>query len=341
MSNPSQSRPYQGYPYSEPAFIVAPSISADEANRWQHLPRRPVKPMQPGSSSSKDTLTVTKNGEKTEERPVIYINIPEDEGTASASAEERQIEIAAISEPAQISRQKEDEPVVYIDIPETTNARPAEGASRSHFVEETIFYDPFENRRIDVNKSDRSGGEGDSTPDSPASLRLPTYTVESISQDRQSPHSSIPPLMSKEAYIYAQQPPVDDGLRLSPLPVSSPSEYPDSPPAYTEVDERRQTELPRTQVVVSESAVVARENANRKLILCPYCGRRVLTLVVRESGILTHVLGTIFLFACFPLTICIYCTDWCKYRNHYCPQCNNLIAYEVPILCQDMVYNKV
>lgn len=34
---------YQGYPYVDPPVTDVPSISADDAARWQHLPRRQIE----------------------------------------------------------------------------------------------------------------------------------------------------------------------------------------------------------------------------------------------------------------------------------------------------------
>ncbi|CAG4969196.1 unnamed protein product [Colias eurytheme] len=201
----------------------------------------------------------------------------------------------------------------------------AQGQNNQSYVEDTIFYDPFDDRRIDVAK------EG---PRRPNQLTLTSTSVRyqpSVHTNRQSPvYSSLP-------RINPVQTPPDDGFRLTPLPVA---DTPDPPPAYTEIDTRQERLAPPVPCNPGYHLPQPHGDQDRKLITCPFCRVRVYTLVVRESGAITHVMAVILFFFCLLFVFCIYCMDWCKYKNHYCPNCNNLIGYEIPFLCTDMVYSK-
>ncbi|XP_013144535.1 PREDICTED: uncharacterized protein LOC106108014 isoform X3 [Papilio polytes] len=328
----TQNRPYQGYPYVNPVVIDVPSIDPTTAGRWTNLPRRPIGGLndRPGTSSD--------------------VNEVRAEADTKDSSESN-------------SNGPEDNPVVYIDVPESgassvlespTNRNETEGS----FVQDTILYDPFKNRRIELrvtgDESDdensrqptsSSRGEQSSRPQPPNTLQISSpgsssgYTSSPTFGSSTNPN--LPGLMSKEAGYYGRQTP-DDMFPLGPIPVS---EFPEPPPAYTEFDRVNQTESvtettpPRTEVVTIDNRTTVRPGSDRKLLQCPHCNQRVHSLVVREVGAFTHILAIIFSLLCLiPIVILIYCTDSCKYKNHYCPNCNQLIGYEIPILCQQMAF---
>ncbi|XP_045541251.1 uncharacterized protein LOC106710419 isoform X2 [Papilio machaon] len=327
----TQNRPYQGYPYVNPVVIDVPSIDPTTAGRWTNLPRRPIGGVieRPGTSR--------------------------DNGVNEIRAEE----VVKDSSESDVNRTEEN-PVVYIDVPESGESSVIESSNRNEqreesFVQETILYDPFKDRRIELrvtgDESDEepsrypSSGEQTSRPVPPNTLNVASpgsssgYTTSPTFGTSTNPN--LPGLMSKEAGYYGRQTP-DDMFPLGPIPVS---EFPEPPPAYTEIDRVNQTDRvneptpPRTEVITTDSTTTIRPGSDRKLLQCPHCNQRVHSLVVREVGAFTHVLAMIFLFLCLiPIVILIYCMDCCKYKNHYCPNCNQLIGYEIPILCQQMAF---
>ncbi|GBP23409.1 hypothetical protein EVAR_22268_1 [Eumeta japonica] len=303
-STNTNGRPYQGYPYTTPIVIDAPSVGPGAGDRWRNLPRRPAD---------------------------LAIGRP-NAGESSRSAEETGAQAARST-----------------------------GSLTPDFVADTILYDPFEDRRIDVQKSTTSGSDfqsielsnlsrSPSTPASPPFVTVsspagepsssrpgPSATSDAGSRDRP------PPMLSKEAYVYNRQTPQEDGFRLSPLPVS---DFPDPPPAYTEIDrvvtvQPTAQAPPRTEVVTQQTGLPPAAGVldpSRKFLICQHCGNRVHTLVIKESGAATHILAWSCMLLCmFPVTALVYCTNACKYKNHYCPACNRLIGYEVPMLCQPLV----
>ncbi|CAH2222793.1 jg24550, partial [Pararge aegeria aegeria] len=202
---------------------------------------------------------------------------------------------------------------------------------------ETIFYDPFEDRRINVVQSSQATSPGSRT-DGTSSVSSPSTQAGSSSFNATTPSHSVPPYMTKESNIYSSSQAIDDRFP-STTPVQ---EFPEPPPAYTEIDRPPvQPPPPRTEVIVPETPnTTGLASPDRKLLLCQFCDQRVYTLAIKENGALTHVLAGFFIIAFAPLTLVVYCTDYFKYRNHYCPNCNRLVGYEVPIVCQDMVYSK-
>ncbi|XP_073966336.1 uncharacterized protein [Choristoneura fumiferana] len=352
---------YQGYPYTNPHVHDAPSIDAATANRWAHLPRKPLE---------------ARNN-------VIYVDMPE-EGSSQVT---RPMPGASQSRgPPDKKTDIDDNPVIYIDVPESgcsDVAAPVEPEAEPAYVQETIFYNPFENRRIDQEKdadSMRSSdsdsvGSGTPRPLRPAPGRpTPPNTLNLTSPGSSSGYGStyttpgLPASMSKEAYVYRQQSP--DDFPLSPIPIS---EFPQPPPAYTEIESPRvgspvqsgvlpvtvpvsvppAQEPPRTVVItpgttdgayrqrIDEPSPIGLPNPFRKVVYCHHCGLRVHTLVIRQTGTATHVVAlTALCVGLIPITILVYCTDTCKNKNHYCPNCNKMIGYEVPILCQNMTFTK-
>ncbi|XP_032528269.2 uncharacterized protein LOC116778383 [Danaus plexippus] len=299
---------YQGYPYRNPIATEVQTIDQETETKWTNLPRRNItERIRENTNRSTNSRTVqairpnSLNLAQTNQNPSeVYIELP-------------------------------------IARPDERNESAGNLEDSSRFVEETILYDPFEDRRINIQRPENLNSQQNNTPESP--LFHPEARPGaggSRSDLSQVVTSSRPPIMSKETFVYGARTP--DDFPLSPIPVS---EFPEPPPAYTEVYTPQESQPPRTVVIVPDQQTpVGIASNDRKLLSCAHCGLRVHTLAVRENGVVTHMLAILFFFIFAPLTLLIYCTDFCKYRNHYCPNCNQLIGYEVPILCQDMVYNK-
>ncbi|XP_069364249.1 uncharacterized protein [Maniola hyperantus] len=332
---PSRGTVYQGYPYINPIVIDAPSLDAETAARWTNLPRNPLIPKRPrnnpdvtidvtGASSAGDR---TNNSNADSEASINQTNTQDNKPDLDIELDQR----------------------VYIDFPTNElgecvdsdrreenrreNSRTDEASS--NFVEDTIFYDPFEDRRINVGQSPATSPKNGTI--GPYGIPSPSTQAGSSSLDAQSPSSRVrvPPFMTKESTIYGSQ--STDDRFASSVPEQN---FPEPPPAYTEID-RTPVQPPRTEVIVPDRAnPTVLTNPDRKLIRCPFCSVNVYTLAIKENGILTHVLAVFFILLFVPLVLVVYCTDYFKYRNHYCPNCNQLVGYEVPMLCQDMVYSK-
>ncbi|XP_063544825.1 uncharacterized protein LOC134752995 [Cydia strobilella] len=366
-------RPYQGYPYANPQVIDAPSIDAATASRWNNLPRRPLHPPQPKNVDFPDCSQKV-SGKKhpdAEPDPVIYIDVPESSGSDVASpASSRNRKSESHSEPDPViyidvpessgsyvagpasSRNRKSEsdsepdPVIYIDVPDGEGsdvAGPARLEPEPEYVQETIFYDPFENRRIDRQKpsdTDTASGAGPSRPTPPNTL-----DVRGLSD------SSGYGGSTKEASIYGC-----DDFSLSPLPVG---QYPDLPPAYSEIDTPHTTHTPQTPpestptppepprtVVITQGnynrppveSSIGLPSPDRKVVYCQHCSQRVHTLVIREIGPITHWIACFLFIFLMPFVVFVYCTNWFTYKNHYCPNCNKKIGYEMPAMCIRMTY---
>ncbi|KAG6438703.1 hypothetical protein O3G_MSEX000159, partial [Manduca sexta] len=130
------------------------------------------------------------------------------------------------------------------------------------------------------------------------------------------------------------------------LPISG---FPEPPPAYTEYDMRNPTptptvvgqptpQPPRTQVIVP-GPPVGIPNLDRKYLICHHCGMQVHTLVVKEVGMITHLCALFCLLICMlPIVVMIYYMDCLKNRNHFCPNCYKVIAYELPMNAKKVMY---
>ncbi|KPJ15426.1 hypothetical protein RR48_00918 [Papilio machaon] len=236
---------------TEPDLHVThvPSIDPTTAGRWTNLPRRPIGGVieRPGTSR--------------------------DNGVNEIRAEE----VVKDSSESDVNRTEEN-PVVYIDVPESGESSVVESQSNRNeqreesFVQDTILYDPFKDRRIELrvtgDESDEepsrypSRGEQTSRPVPPNTLNVASpgsssgYTTSPTFGTSTNPN--LPGLMSKEAGYYGRQTP-DDMFPLGPIPVS---EFPDPPPAYTEIDRVNQTDRvneptpPRTEVITTETSKV-------------------------------------------------------------------------------------
>ncbi|XP_063630788.1 uncharacterized protein LOC134802125 [Cydia splendana] len=378
-------RPYQGYPYANPHVIDAPSIDATTASRWNNLPRRPLQPPQTRNEGSQRSKVFGKKEPDAEPDPVIYIDVPESSGSDVAGPASRRnrksesdtepdpviyIDVpessgSDVAGPASSRNRKsesdsEPDPVIYIDVPDEEGsdvAGPARPEPEPEYVQETIFYDPFENRRIDRHKSsdtDTASGAGPSRPTPPNSLDL--RGPSGSSGYGGSTFTPTPEFLSNPS-SYGR-----DEFSLSPLPVGK---YPDLPPAYSEFDtpHTRQTpqtpqttpqtppestpsssEPPRTVVITpglnynrpTVESSIGLPSPDRKVVYCPHCFQRVHTLVIREIGPITHWIACFMLLFFFPFVVFVYCTNWFTYKNHYCPNCNKKIGYEMPAMCIGM-----
>ncbi|CAG4999940.1 unnamed protein product [Parnassius apollo] len=335
----TQNRPYQGYPYVNPIVIDVPSLDSATAARWANLPRRPI-----GTPVHKNT-----------ERPGI--------SKATDSSDDNKINRDATSSgPSRTNRDREeDNPVVYIDVPESSASSviesPRDTSERDEetFVQETILYDPIKNRRIELREANENDDyripaygerfEPSPRPAPSSILQIPSPGGSSGYQSTPSrtiPNSNLPAFMSKEAELYGRPLTPDDGFSLTPIPVR---DFPEPPPAYTEIDRVTQpntdhtTPPPRTEVITSGPNPIYHAGSDSKHIRCQHCGQMVHSIVMREAGVFTHILAFIFAISCLiPVVMLIYCTDGCKYKNHYCPNCRQQIGYEIPILCQEMAY---
>ncbi|XP_018566761.1 lipopolysaccharide-induced tumor necrosis factor-alpha factor homolog [Anoplophora glabripennis] len=64
----------------------------------------------------------------------------------------------------------------------------------------------------------------------------------------------------------------------------------------------------------------------RSRITCPSCHAQVTTDVVLENNTNTHLFAVLLCLICFPCVFIPYCTDSCKSKNHYCPNCHAYIG---------------
>ncbi|XP_053622598.1 uncharacterized protein LOC128682102 isoform X2 [Plodia interpunctella] len=335
---------YQGYPYVNlPAFGV-PTIDSQTASRYANLPRRPL-----GTAVRvKEEGNTTRNNQDTkspdsDEEPVLYIDMPGDGESdiyvrADSSLNQEQ-EIPITTQP----RKQEDEEVVYIDLPECSGSgvsdrRPEDGPP-TNILQDTIFYDQFKNRRIDVIQQSPQSGDYSSS----ASPRERPTTLNLWSPDS-------PPMITRPGYPQNvdRLRSIPEDFRLSPLPVT---DYPDPPPAYTEIDfgtvDRPSSVGPIVQTTNSEASVspehpsrtrvIVHQNggvtSNRKVLVCNICRVTVNSLVVRQVTYETHLVALFcFSIAMIPIVPLIYCCDICKSDVHYCPICNNKINKEFKFL---------
>ncbi|XP_063391741.1 uncharacterized protein LOC134677239 [Cydia fagiglandana] len=359
-------RPYQGYPY----VTDAPSVDAPTASRWNNLPRRPLQPPLTRDEGSQVSRVSGRKDPDAEPDPVIYIDVPESSGSDVAGP--------ASSWNRKSESDSEPDPVIYIDVPDEEGSDVAGPArpepepeyvqatpgilntvyypifNKSSLTQETIFYDPFENRRINRHKSsdtDTASGAGPSRPTPPNSLDL---RGPSGSSGGASTFTPTPEFLSNPS-SYGR-----DEFSLTPLPVG---QYPDLPPAYSEFATPHTTQTPQTTQTPPESTpsppepprtVVITPGLNynrppvessiglpspvRKVVYCQHCFQRVHTLVIREIGPITHWIACFMFIFFFPFVVFVYCTKWFMYKNHYCPNCNKKIGYEMPAMCVGMTY---
>ncbi|XP_063836356.1 uncharacterized protein LOC135085494 [Ostrinia nubilalis] len=332
----SSDRPYHGFPYLNSVVNDVPTIDAETSARWNKLPRRADVlsggETQPGGSDGSGQ-TNTVEGEETPE--------PTTE------------ELAKVDYDAN--------PVVYIDVPESSGSQVAEQRRppvEESFVQQTIFYDQFKDQVVTVPEPGSSSSSTSSGSTSRPVRRAPPITLSLGSPESgfssQGNTPGAPAIMAKEVGIYGRY--QTDSLYGQARPEVR--EFPNPPPAYTEIDTlsastptaaaqtpptsspvstaEEAPEQPRTQVIVP----LAQETKNPTMIYCKHCDVTAPSFSIMQVGFATHMLAlTLILFALFPLLILLYCFDYFRYRNHYCKFCNKLVAYEIPFLCKGLTYN--
>nr|ALG36747.1 lipopolysaccharide-induced tumor necrosis factor-alpha factor 3 [Brachionus koreanus] len=76
------------------------------------------------------------------------------------------------------------------------------------------------------------------------------------------------------------------------------------------------------------ACVPMRLGDNSTQLMCPNCRANVLTVVKRESGLLTWLLGASICFLGFGCGCCLipFCINSCKDSEHYCPNCKFMIG---------------
>nr|XP_013189878.1 unnamed protein product [Amyelois transitella] len=290
---------------------------------------------------------------KSDDEPVLYIDMPDHDASDIYVRSDESTSQDPGRPPQAASSKGEDEHVVYIDIPECSGSGVSErrqeldyGPSTS-VVQETILYDQFKDRRIDVIPQTSLDSPTSSTGSSARLFQRPTPPNSLNLRPAGTANSSLPPITPRQtptisSYLspnsYRGRTPEDD-FRLPPLPVN---EFPDPPPAYTEIDFRSPVgeletapapvancvtaqPIQRTRVVLHD--VVG--NPNRKFMTCKHCGMTVNSLVIKRTTLETHMLACLlFMFAMFPIILMIYCCDYCKTKVHYCPNCGKEMVKE-------------
>ncbi|XP_075989612.1 uncharacterized protein LOC142985371 isoform X2 [Anticarsia gemmatalis] len=318
----SSGQSYRGYPYVNQIVTDAPSIDAATASKWANLPRKVLSPSVPGSSG----ITAPKE------------NQPSSSGSGPSIPPKKDID---------------ENPVVYIDLPQADGGSDVTSIespeAQPQYVQDTILYDPFEDRRIDRPKEDAASQNSSSSsqaspvnsrPVRPDTLDLIGRGTGSGGPSTSAGSSGLPAFLEKESFVYGAQ--GSDGFPLSPIPIS---EFPEPPPAYTELPPTpspqtpsRQPEPepvpPRTQVIVpvpDPASPVGIMTYDRKFLTCHHCTSRVHTLLIRENGYMTYLIAFTFFIFFMPLVYVVFFTDCFKHKNHYCPNCNKMIGYELPV----------
>ncbi|VVC91295.1 unnamed protein product [Leptidea sinapis] len=293
----------------------------------------------------------------------VYIDIPGQNDSLTYLTPVRQSISNATPTVSTSNEMREDHP------------RRSSGSSHERFVEETIFYDPFGDKRIMVSSEHSTTTASDpqnrlrhAPPPPPQGSSNTTSELSSQGHPKLQlppPHSGLISPEPPPAYVEIERPFSEQAVITPQTPVASPhcsSQFhpslqspshphngllsPEPPPAYNEIDRgcseqsvvTPQTPVDSLQTPQTSTAIVTR--TGRKHMVCPFCKTSVHTLVVRESGPFTHLLALILFMFCMPIIFLAYCCDICKYKNHYCPNCNKVIGYETPLLCTGMVYTK-
>ncbi|KAJ8925137.1 hypothetical protein NQ315_001319 [Exocentrus adspersus] len=61
-------------------------------------------------------------------------------------------------------------------------------------------------------------------------------------------------------------------------------------------------------------------------IVCPSCHAQITTEVQLENSTKTHLMAVLLCLICCPCVFIPYCTDSCKSKNHYCPNCKSYLG---------------
>lgn len=292
MVNTNQSRPYQGFPYTNPTVIDVPSLDASHNDRWANLPRKPMTTNKPTLDTSKETsrIQIEEDQPPTPDfvRETILYNPNKPNTDASRDTDDSRVQIdeeeTRSPTPDYVKETilyNPSKPVLSLDTARVQVEEEVQPPT-PEFVRETILYNPFEDRTININSPSRddnwesiannrtqqrrvssdedvtsiastSSSEAEVPPRRyiPPMPRTPDYGGPSTTSNVT---PVVPPFLSKEASVYQS---TDDGFALAPIPVS---EFPEPPPAYSEIDRVQRPapavpeavpQPPRTQVIVT------------------------------------------------------------------------------------------
>lgn len=172
-----------------------------------------------------------------------------------------------------------------VTIPKNTEVQRNQDGDTPEYVRDTILYNPFEDSRININDqteqqrpshpendkdSSASSSSSISEEDTPRIYIPPGPRDELNGEGSSVPNISnrnphIPTFMNKEASIYQSS--NDDGFPLSPIPVS---EFPEPPPAYSEIDRIGTNNQNRT---LEPNPVMVVEQPPRTQVILPTRGK--------------------------------------------------------------------
>ncbi|KAJ2942352.1 hypothetical protein O0L34_g15901 [Tuta absoluta] len=354
MSRPDQRQPYQGFPYVNPARTEARSLTVEELAdlaKWQNLPRKPLggktqNSREENPALNDDSKPTSKSDLDVDSTPVVYIDIPQgSSGITDRITEDNSTSFGG-SPPGRPSGCEKDRPVVYIDIPESNGSDVSQTNhedTETDFVQETIFYDQFKDRRIEMRYPESEGSRSPESnrvpyrrPEPPRHLNIASPESSGFGSGSSNSSYTQNTYLGKETLVYGH--PLRDEFSLSPLPVND-TPY---PPPYEEIDQNAPAvpnttpiaEHPRTQVITvsTPTATDAALDSLRKVETCQHCNTRVTTLVIKENGLITHLVALMLVWM-LPLIVLYYMFGCCRYRNHYCPTCNRRIGYQYPEYC--------
>ncbi|XP_059047555.1 DNA-directed RNA polymerase II subunit RPB1-like [Achroia grisella] len=322
-----------------------------------------------GSTKDRESLTETIKSEE-DEYPVLYIDLPErghsdvsqriQEGPSSPPSRPIRPTYLPIRPAGSSSKVDLDEnPVVYIDLPETSNSdvcepRRTEAEENPPFIQDTILYDQFKDRRIQipntpVDQNTASAYSSLSSGETHSSNRLLTlhnyHSLPSPEYTGNTATTQTVPSPTEFRSITSHQVTPDEHR----FPPHMQINYPDPPPPYSPTNNPVILQQPvssptsmvlpehsRTIVITdgSQQHIVPQVPGSRKYIFCHHCRFNINSLVIHETGFITHI-WAIVLMMCgmFPFILLIYWGNCCKYKNHYCPHCHKKIAYVRPCGC--------
>ncbi|XP_018566760.1 lipopolysaccharide-induced tumor necrosis factor-alpha factor homolog [Anoplophora glabripennis] len=92
------------------------------------------------------------------------------------------------------------------------------------------------------------------------------------------------------------------------------------PPHFQPPPPHFQPPPPQPQVIITQPTVLVL-GPQPSRITCPSCHAQVTTNVVLENSTKTHLFAVLLCLICCPCVFIPYCTDSCKSKNHYCPNC--------------------
>ncbi|XP_052748191.1 uncharacterized protein LOC116413336 [Galleria mellonella] len=319
--------------------------------------------------NTKDQETLTEQSQsEDEEHPVLYIDLPEPgnsdvtqrigQQTSASSRPVRPTDLPI--RPRGNKVDLDENPVVYIDLPETSNSdvcepRRAETEENPPFIQDTIFYDQFKDRRIQMPNTPIDQNNASTFSSLSSGESLPSQRLLSLQNNLNSPS---PEYAGNTATSQSLPSPTEfgsiSGHQVTPdehrFPPHQQIPYPDPPPPYSPVNSQVVTQPPMTTptmtgmqehsrtIFITEGMpqnLRTQAPISRKYMFCHHCRFNINSLVIHETGCMTHIWAIILMtFGLFPFVILIYWANWCKYKNHYCPHCHKKIAYVRPCGCE-------